>query len=167
MFHHKKQIVSFHCSDASRRSKESTSYRWTTNNTLVFETRSNWRYPKALSLKVSSLSEYTGDPDEHESHHDQSEMGCGFVDLCPIWKKQMMNQELKDSSIDSKTKIYLFDSAEEFDQHGQAVESFAPREDVRIDVSTQLTLPLLGYFMPLCWCYFVYKYKGFGTSSLC
>ena len=45
----------------------------------------------------------------------------------------MMNQELKDSSIDSKTKIYLFDSAEEFDQHGQAVESFAPREEVRID----------------------------------
>ena len=95
-------------------------------------------------------------------------MECGFEDL-PI-----RGREANDGSrierffrIDSKTKIYLFDSAEEFDQHVKAVESFAPREDVRIDVSTQLTLPLLGYFMPLCWCYFVYKYKGFGTSSLC
>ena len=80
----------------------------------------------------------------------------------------MMNQELKDSSIDSKTKIYLFDSAEEFDQHGQAVESFAPREEVRIDFDfpTQLSLPLLGYLIPLsCCCYFAYK--GFGTSSSC
>ena len=122
--------VPLHCSDASRRSNDCAAYHWTTNNTLVFETRSNWGCPKALSLKVSSLLKYTDDPDEIESHHDQVEVGCGFVDLCPIWKEQESSKVGVSSSVNSKTKIYLFDSAEEFDQHGQAVEFSPPREDV-------------------------------------
>jgi len=129
-------------SDASRRSDDFVSYHWTTKNTLVFETRSNWGHPKALSLKVSSMSKYTEDPDETESHHDQLEMGCGFVDLCPIWKKQDSSSERGSScSIESKTKVYLFDSPEEFDQHGQAVELSAPREEgleLHLRVSTEV-----------------------------
>eukprot|EP00584_Thalassiosira_punctigera_P004862 CAMPEP_0172528256 /NCGR_PEP_ID=MMETSP1067-20121228/2704_1 /TAXON_ID=265564 ORGANISM="Thalassiosira punctigera, Strain Tpunct2005C2" /NCGR_SAMPLE_ID=MMETSP1067 /ASSEMBLY_ACC=CAM_ASM_000444 /LENGTH=1254 /DNA_ID=CAMNT_0013312137 /DNA_START=70 /DNA_END=3834 /DNA_ORIENTATION=- len=113
-------------SDSSRRSEDCASYRWTTNNTLVFETRSNWGHPKALSLKVSSVSKSVDDPNETESC-DQMEMGCAFVDLCPMWEKQ---EKLDDfASVDCKSKIYLFDSAEEFDQHGQAIESSAPREE--------------------------------------
>mmetsp|Transcript_8501 Transcript_8501/g.19026 ORF Transcript_8501/g.19026 Transcript_8501/m.19026 type:complete len:1924 (+) Transcript_8501:286-6057(+) len=131
-------------SDASRRSKDSASYRWTSNSTLVFETQSNWGFPKALSLKVSSMSKYTDGPDEES--HDQSEVGCGFVDLCPIWEQVMHNQGSKQagSSMESKTKIHLFDSAEEFDQHGQAVESFATREE-GLELHLRVSVEVVSY----------------------
>ena len=75
------------------------------------------------------MSRCTDGPDE-ESH---AEVGCGFADLCPIWV-QILDQGSKkgSSSADFETKIYLFDSAEEFDQHGLAVESSAPRGEVRL-----------------------------------
>lgn len=150
-------------SDVSRKASDCATYRWTANNTLVFETRSNWGHPKALSLKVSSLSNYRDNLDEMESHLGQLEMGCGFVDLCPIWEKQELSSHVDGScSIDSKTKIYLFDSAEEFDQHGEAVESSAPREEVRHFNA----FPFLEFFrridlMLLC------IQLGFGTPSSC
>lgn len=79
------------------------------------------------------LSKSRNDPDKLESLHDRSETGCGFVDLCPMWKEQATNQEAIGSSVDVTTKLYLFNSAEEFDQHGDAVESSAPTEEVRFD----------------------------------
>ena len=118
-------------SDISRRSNDSAMYRWTSNSTLVFETGSNWGYPKALSLKVSSSSKSNDKVDEMESsRNDQTDVGCGFVGLCPVWK--MVGEESNGSfSIESKTNIYLFDSAGEFDQHGEAVESSSSRQEVR------------------------------------
>ena len=88
----------------------------------MFKTSSNGGHPKTLSLRVSSLSKSTEGHDEEP--HEQLEVGCGFADLCPIW--QQMNQGGGNSSaIELRTKIHMFDSAEEFDQHGQAVESSA------------------------------------------
>ncbi len=89
----------------------------------MFETSSNWGHPKTLSFNVSTLSKGTNVPDVEA--HDQSEVGCGFVDLCPIWK-------LDDGMVfESRTKINMFDSAEEFDQHGETIEASAPSEEVR------------------------------------
>ena len=102
--------------------------RWTENNSLVFESRSNWGHPKTLSLKVSTLSKCTNFPDEEA--HDISDVGCGFVDLCPFWKQ--MNNGL---AVEGRTKINLFDLAEEFDQHGEAVDLSAPSEEVRLIVN--------------------------------
>ena len=65
-----------------------------------------------------------GDESALECHGDQSDLGCGFVDLCPIWNQK------GGSSYVSKTRIQLYDSAEEFDQHGQAVESSVAKEEV-------------------------------------
>ncbi|KAL9185720.1 hypothetical protein ACHAXT_003497 [Thalassiosira profunda] len=103
-------------SDASRRSQDSATYRWTTNNSLVFETRSNWGHPKAASLKLSTLSKLAGNPDEVDCRNDQTDLGCGFVDLCPLWKQA--EERTANSSISTTKKIALFDSVEEFDQHG-------------------------------------------------
>ena len=102
-------------SDASRRSADSSSYRWTSNNTLVFETRSNWGFPKTLSLKVSSMSKSDG-PDEE--HRDTSDVGCSFVDLCPIWEQS----HIQGLAVELKTNVYLFHSSEEFDQHGSVCD---------------------------------------------
>jgi hypothetical protein len=35
------------------------------------------------------------------------------------------------ANVESKTKVYLFDSAEEFDQHGETMETSAQEEKVR------------------------------------
>ena len=146
----------FNHSDASRRSKDSALHRWTINNTLVFETNSNWGFPKALSLRVSSLSKST------EGHVEESNeplgMGCGFADLCPIW--QQMNQAQGQSSgIELRTKIHLFDTAQEFDQHGDVVESSADEVRAHCDVCPAeifncQSLTSVYFYM-----------KGFGNSS--
>lgn len=111
-------------SDGKWKSKDSLFSRWTTNNTLLFETNSNWGHPKTLSFNVSTLSKSTSLPDVDA--HDHSELGCGFVDLCPVWKRS-------DGVVfEARTKINLFDSAEEFDQHGETIEASARSEEVRL-----------------------------------
>lgn len=112
-------LFSFY-SDVSRTSQEAASYRWANSDTLVFDTQSNWGCPKALSLKVSSMSKYKDN--EEGSHHDQLDLGCGFVDLCSVWGQggQVLSGS---SSIETRTQLFLYNSSEEFDQHGQALES--------------------------------------------
>ena len=110
-------------SDGKWNSKDSLFSRWTTNNTLVFETSSNWGHPKTLSFKVSTLSKGNNLPDAEA--HDQSDVGCGFVDMCPMWKRN------DGMAFESRAKIYFFDSAEEFDQHGETIEASDPSEEVR------------------------------------
>lgn len=111
-------------SDGKWKSKDSLFSRWTTNNTLVFETNSNWGHPKTLSFKVSTLSKSTSSPDVDT--HDHYDLGCGFVDLCPVWNSN-------DGVVfEARTKINLFDSAEEFDQHGETIEASAPSEEVSL-----------------------------------
>ena len=109
-------------SSSRRQSDNSMRLLMSDNNTLVFDTRSNWGHPKTLALKVSTLSKGT-DSDEL---HDPSDLGCGFVDLCPLWSMTQC------ANVESKTKIYFFDSAEEFDQHGTNVEE-EPSERNRHD----------------------------------
>lgn len=89
----------------------------------MFDTRSNWGRPKTLSLKVSSLSKCSDG--SVEELHDPSDLGCGFVDLCPMWNMKHC------ANVESKAKIYPFDSAEEFDQHGETVEPSAHGKEVR------------------------------------
>lgn len=110
-------------SDVSRTSQNSVSWHMSGGNTLVFDTRSNWGHPKTLALKVSSVPRRTDRP--ADELFEPSDLGCGFVDLCPMWNmKQCAN-------VESKTKVYLFDSAEEFDQHGETMETSAQEEKVR------------------------------------
>ena len=91
--------------------------------TLVFDTRSSWGHPKTLALKVSCLSKCTDGPVEES--HDPSDLGCGFVDLCPMWNMKCC------ANVELRTKIYQFDSAEEFDQHGETGEKSAQGDEVR------------------------------------
>jgi hypothetical protein len=105
------------------------------NNTLIFETKSNWGYPKTLSLKVSSLSVH------HEltiisDDKNQNDLGCGFVDLCPVW--QRVNEGRKSSYITAKTRIYTFDSAEEFDQHGEVDRYTRGSIELHLRVSAEI-----------------------------
>jgi hypothetical protein len=110
-------------SDASRMSQNSVSWSMSGSNTLVFDTRSNWGHPKTLVLKVASVSRRT---DRHvEESLEPSDLGCGFVDLCPMWNM------IRCVNVESKTKVHLFDSAVEFDQHGETVETSAQGEEVR------------------------------------
>ncbi len=88
----------------------------------MFDTRSNWGHPKTLALKVSSVTRRADKPIDDSL--EPSDLGCGFVDLSPMWNMKRC------ANVESKTKIYLFDSAEEFDQHGEAVEGSAQGEKV-------------------------------------
>ena len=111
-------------SDGKWKSEDSLFSRWKTNNTLVFETSSNWGHPKTLSLKVSTISKCSNFPDVDA--HDQYELGYGFVDLCPIWKRS------DGAAFEARTKVSLFDSVEEFDQHGETIEASSSSEEVRL-----------------------------------
>ena len=105
------------------------------NSTLVFENKSNWGYPKTLSLKVSRLS---GHPELTTISDDknQNDLGCGFVDLCPVWKQtQARGQGL---CINAKARIYMFDSAEEFDQHGEVDHDTVGNVELQLRVSTEI-----------------------------
>lgn len=106
------------------------------NNTLIFETKSNWGYPKTLSLKVSSSS---GHPELATISDDknQNDVGCGFVDLCDIWKQSLGGRA--DSCITRKARIYTFDSAEEFDQHGEVdQDNTVGNVKLQLRVSTEI-----------------------------
>jgi hypothetical protein len=96
--------------------------------TLVFDTRSSWGHPKTLALKVSRLSKCSGGPVEESN--DLSDLGCGFVDLCPMWNMKCCE------NVELKTKIYHFDSAEEFDQHGETADKSAQGDEVRYVASS-------------------------------
>mmetsp|Transcript_34262 Transcript_34262/g.70148 ORF Transcript_34262/g.70148 Transcript_34262/m.70148 type:complete len:1741 (-) Transcript_34262:116-5338(-) len=111
--------------------QESTS----SNNTLIFETKSNWGYPKTLSLKVASLS---GHPELTTISDDknQNDVGCSFVDLSPVWKQTHGKSE--GSCIDAKAKIYTFDSFEEFDQHGEVDHETRRSVELQLRVSTEI-----------------------------
>ena len=120
--------------------REVISHRWTTGNTLLFETRSNWGFPKTISLKVSRLSKSNDGREEANLADDKgttqglTEIGCGFVDLCPIWEQ--ISEEIESlPAFDSETKIFLFENAEEFDQHGELDKKTMAKEDVRIFVN--------------------------------
>lgn len=64
----------------------------------------------------------------------ETEMGCGFVDLCPIWK-QLHQSRQHSSSVNAATKIYLYDNVKEFDQHGDLDDSSnAKREGLEIQL---------------------------------
>ena len=94
--------------------REVISHRWTKGNTLTFETSSNSGHPKALSLKISTVSHVDTRGDMNISDYD---MGCAFVDLSPIWRQ--ISQTSHHSSATSSSRVFLFDvAAELFDQHG-------------------------------------------------
>ena len=111
--------------------QESTS----SNNTLIFETKSNWGYPKTLSLKVASLS---GHPELTTISDDknQNDVGCSFVDLSPVWKQSHGTSD--GSCIDAKAKVYTFDSFEEFDQHGEVDHETRRSVELQLRVSTEI-----------------------------
>lgn len=112
-------------SNSSRRlSDNSLRLLMSESNILVFDTRSNWGHPKTLAIKVSTLSK--GADSFGGELHGPSDLGCGFVDLCPLWSMTQC------ANVESKTKIYLFDAAEEFDQHGTNVEE-EPSEQNRYE----------------------------------
>lgn len=77
---------------------------------------------------MSSLIKYTDVIFEQAdiTLHDKHEMGCGFVSLSPMWS----GKKTKDSA-HVKAKIFMFDSAVEFDQHGQTVEPALSSKEVR------------------------------------
>ena len=107
------------------------------NNTLLFETRSSWGFPKTLSLKVCSISK-PKHSDGFDEESRSSDVGCAFVDLCPIWEQQIQGSVVP---VESKTKVYLFDSAEEFDQHGQANDLSSRRNEaieLHLRISTEV-----------------------------
>lgn len=103
----------------------------------MFDTRSSWGHPKTLALIVSCLSKCTDGPVEES--HDPSDLGCGFVDLCPMWNMKCC------ANVELRTKIYQFDSAEEFDQHGETVEKSAQGEEVRYVASLIVLCILFCY----------------------
>ena len=56
-------------------------------------------------------------PDE-ESRGGTSDLGCSIVDLCPIWEQS----HIQGLAVELKANVYLFDSSEEFDQHGSVCD---------------------------------------------
>lgn len=65
-------------------------------------------------------------------------MGCGFVDLCPIWKRD------DGVAFEARTKVNCFDIAEEFDQHGETIEASASSEEVRMILSSAHSDLIIG-----------------------
>ena len=96
------------------------------SKSLVFETKSNWGYPKTLSLKVSSSS--GPEPTTLADDKNQNDVGCAFVDLSPIYRR--VHEVYEGAYINVKSRIYTFDSAEEFDQHGEV--EYRPRGAVEL-----------------------------------
>ena len=110
--------------------REVTSHRWTKSNILTFETSSNSGYPKALSLKLSTVSRNIDTRDDINMFDD--DMGCAFVDLTPIWKK--VNASSNNPSVNCSTEVFLFNESEElFDQHGTNERS---SDEVKVSVYT-------------------------------
>ena len=105
---------------------DTTFYRWTAGNTLLFESRSNWGCPKTLSLKISTAEDATF-TDEKGAPPIISEMGCGFVDLCSIWNGPDEESDVR-TVITKSAEIHSFENAVEFDQHGEVDDSLASGE---------------------------------------
>lgn len=107
--------------------REVVSHRWTKGNTLIFESSSNWGFPKTLSMKISTISRNVDSRDDNIVLDDkgslthQSDIGCSFIDLCSIWTQ--LNYGGLASSVGSSARVYLFENAREFDQHGDAEEN--------------------------------------------
>lgn len=55
-------------------------------------------------------------------------MGCGFVDLSPLWNQINQGNTSFSLSVTSSTRVYLFDNAKEFDQHGDVEGDFTANE---------------------------------------
>ncbi|KAL3780653.1 hypothetical protein HJC23_000123 [Cyclotella cryptica] len=116
--------------------REVVSHRWTKGNTLIFESSSNWGFPKTVSMKIYTISRSVDSRDDNVSLDDkgslsqQSDMGCGFIDLCSIWTQ--LNEGRLASSVSLNARVYLFETAEEFDQHGDAEENDMAEETVEI-----------------------------------
>ena len=103
------------------------SHRWTKNNTLSFESSSNFGLPKTLSLKISTVSRNVDSRDDVNVTND--DMGCAFIDLTTIWKQ--IKQKSSDSPINASARVFLFDECGDlFDQHGEA-EMHINEEEVR------------------------------------
>ena len=72
---------------------ETSSYRWTEENVLSFESRSSWGGPKTLSMKVASLA-VTDEGNEKLQHSDiqgrlhySMDAGYCWVDLSSLWDR--------------------------------------------------------------------------------
>jgi phosphatidylinositol 3-kinase len=108
------------------------------SKSLVFETKSNWGNPKTLSLKVSSSSgpELTPLADDK----NQNDVGCAFVDLSPIYRR--VHEGYEGAYINAKSRIYTYDSAEEFDQHGEV--EYRPRGAVELHLRVSAEILSVG-----------------------
>ena len=105
------------------------------SNTLIFETKSNWGFPKTLSVKVSnspSRPELTTISD----NKNQNDLGCGFVDLCPVWEEAHARGDVV--CINADVHVYAFDSAASFDQHGEGNHERRSSANLQLRVSAEV-----------------------------